>query len=983
MTPLERLRTVWSGFAPGRRRLVTIAVALVATYVVAGFVLVPAVIKSQIHKQVPKALHRSARLTKARFNPFTLKTTLIGFQLLDRDTTLLFGFDTLVINLSSLSIPQRAVVLDEFRLVKPIIVARLLPDGRPAIHDLFDAADSARPAADSARPAARPSANAVAQAGDSAKPAAMPRLTVRHAAVAGGQITFVDQSRTPVFEQHATDLSAEIGGFSTLPRKEGDHDLTILLSSGARIEWSGTSTLQPLLLKGRFTISKLPLHALAEALAGKLPLELREGQADLTVEYQGDRAANGAIHLAIPDASLILSNLAVRPRGATDDWLKVPEFGVRHVRASYPQRTARVGSLTVKDLWVSAAYDSSGLNWQRYLDAFKPESAAADTAPAWTAVLDTIQLLNGTAVLADRRKQPAAGVTVSSIQVALTNVSTDSTQRLGLTAGALIGGLGRFTMTGGAVRSPLRADFDLSLQNLQLSLAQPYLGEQPPAHLDSGAVSVRGSLHLRDTHPQTLFEGSAAVTSLGLADSADSPMLGWPSMTVRGIRLTTAPDLLRIRQVTVDHPFMRIAISREKEFNFSPVINAVPVDTTAPGFPYEVQEITLVNGQVDFSDFSLVLPFRTLVDSTQGSIRDVASFGATNGSMEIAGRTGTAGSARASGRMRFAEPFKSTSIQAEFRNVELPTFTPYSAQFMGYSIRTGTLDLDVTYNIVNRQLEANHHIVATNLNLGDKVEGGESPGFLVRLAVSLMKDSRGRITIDAPASGSVDDPQFSYRKMVWDAVKHVMGRIASAPFRFIGGLLGIGGDDVELVDFDPGRSVLLAPERVKLDTLAAELVRKPELTIGVEGRYDSTADEAAIRESMLNARIAAKRDSMTAVARGDTSATVLAGIMEVLYAEQFGRARLDSLKARFTPQGQPIQAVEYQAELRIQMLAAQPVEADFLRNLALSRAAAIRTALLASGSVDSTRVTVADPAAAKRKKAGSNRVASEMTMDAR
>src|SRR5262245_7249087 len=104
MTPMQRLRALWQGLAPGRRRFVTIAVAALVSYTLLGFFVVPLIIKSQIQKRVPLALHRPARLQKARFNPFTLQTTLAGFQLLDRDTTLLFGFDTLVINLSSLSI---------------------------------------------------------------------------------------------------------------------------------------------------------------------------------------------------------------------------------------------------------------------------------------------------------------------------------------------------------------------------------------------------------------------------------------------------------------------------------------------------------------------------------------------------------------------------------------------------------------------------------------------------------------------------------------------------------------------------------------------------------------------------------------------------------------------------------------------------------------------------------------------------------------
>ena len=130
-------------------------------------------------------------------------------------------------------------------------------------------------------------------------------------------------------------------------------------------------------------------------------------------------------------------------------------------------------------------------------------------------------------------------------------------------------------------------------------------------------------------------------------------------------------------------------------------------------------------------------------------------------------------------------------------------------------------------------------------------------------------------------------------------------------------------------------------------------------------------------------RAETQRDSLTVVARGDTSATVLAGILDVLYTEQFGRAAFDSLRARHMTAAATRDVVPYYAEVRRQLLAVQPVAPGFLPNLARERAAAIRTALLAGGRVDSTRVTVSEPAAASRKKTGSSRVASEMSMDAR
>ena len=114
-------------------------------------------------------------------------------------------------------------------------------------------------------------------------------------------------------------------------------------------------------------------------------------------------------------------------------------------------------------------------------------------------------------------------------------------------------------------------------------------------------------------------------------------------------------------------------------------------------------------------------------------------------------------------------------------------------------------------------------------------------------------------------------------------------------------------------------------------------------------------------------------------AQADTSMTALGDILEALYAAQFSQPALDSLRGQFPPD---TARAAYYAAVRTRLLAAQPVEAGRLESLGRERGNAIAAVLLARGHLDSTRVAVPDPAPVKRKKAGSSRVPSEMSMDA-
>ncbi len=952
-----------------------VAAVVVVVYAALGALLVPWILRGRILGATNAYLHRPATLNRVRFNPFTLKATLSGFDLRDHDGSRLLAFDTMVVNLSLASIPLRARVLDEFRLVRPLIVVRVESNGRLAIADILAERDTTTPPPE-------------------AGPSSPPRVQIARLSLEAGEVVYIDNSRSPRYEEDFTDLGVTVDGLSTLPNHTGDHVLTANFASGAQLRWSGQNTVRPLRLNGELNVTGVPLPKIAEVLGGGSELHLVRGVAEANFHYEVRQDSGQALQATVPSASLSATDLAVRPKDAAEDWAKLSRFSVEGITAEWPQRSVRIAAVRLNEPWIRAArLADSTVDWTHYMpraSARTPDSTTVPSKPSapWQVRLDSLALTGGSVHLTDHLVQPAAKVDVRDIRVALSPVTNDSTTPVGIDASAAMGKRSSLSVTGQATQFPFATDLDVSLRDLDLKLGQPYVRAKVPAQLTSGSLSVRGKAKLRKTRPNMVFDGGATVARFELQDSVGDSLLAFRGLKVTGIHLTSAPDLLRIKQIAIDSPFARIAVSRERTLNLTTL---VPQTTDTSTHPYEIQEVAFTGGTIDFSDESLILPFRARIDSTWGFIRDVASFGGTAGTLELEGKVEPYGLSRANGTIRLTDPFAATDIRADFRNVDMTTLTPYSAQFAGYSIKDGKLDLDLEYHIKDRQLQASHKIVATNLTLGPAVEGGESPGFLIKLAISLLKDKEGRIKLDVPVEGTVDSPEFSYRGIVWHAIKSVLGKIATAPFRFLGKLLGIGGDDVELVDFDPGRVDVIAPEKEKLDSLSAELGRKPELTLSVEGRYDSISDVAALREASLQRQIAGRRDSLSGKAQSDTSTTMLAQIMESLYEGKFGRPARDSLEAgfkaawaadtahaskKFDPSG-------YQAELRARLLAAQPVGAGDLEQLGRDRASAIVAALLSGGLVDSTRVKATDPAPVKKKKAGSSRVPSEMTMDAK
>ena len=87
---------------------------------------------------------------------------------------------------------------------------------------------------------------------------------------------------------------------------------------------------------------------------------------------------------------------------------------------------------------------------------------------------------------------------------------------------------------------------------------------------------------------------------------------------------------------------------------------------------------------------------------------------------------------------------------------------------------------------------------------------------------------RGRIDLQVPIEGTIDSPEFAYKKVLWQAVRKILANVAAAPFRAIGRMFGADQEDLELVGFVAGRSDLPAPEQEKLAKVAAEVAARPE-----------------------------------------------------------------------------------------------------------------------------------------------------------
>jgi hypothetical protein len=396
-----------------------------------------------------------------------------------------------------------------------------------------------------------------------------------------------------------------------------------------------------------------------------------------------------------------------------------------------------------------------------------------------------------------------------------------------------------------------------------------------------------------------------------------------------------------------------------------------------------VERVSVEKASVDFSDLSLVLPFAAKIEELGGSVAGLSTDRASRALAKLEGRVDEFGLARVEGSVSTFDPTDFMDLRVAFRNIEMTPFSPYSATFAGRRIASGRLGLDLQYKIDKGALAGDNKVELMKFTLGERIESPSALSLPLDLAIALLTDADGRINIAMPVKGNVNDPQFSYGHLVWQAVTTMLTNIVTAPFR---ALFGSGGDAVESVSFDAGRAALLPPEREKLKRVAEALEKRPQLKLVVEGQY-SDADRAALRKRDVATAVAALLESEAA---GDEPPPVNARdaktqrAMEALFVKRASEQALAEFAAQTgKARGKPVERVGalsalvgrasedgafYDALLE-RLNAAAPLPGDALDQLGQARGVAVAEHLEKTLSVPAARLERKPPAASDGERA--------------
>ncbi len=912
---------------PSIKTLAISLVGLFVAYALFGWLIFPRMLESQAIRYISEKTGHHLSLDRPEFNPFTLSLRISNLHLQEPDGKQLLGFQRLTVTFSATSIFRRALVFNAIQLDDPEAAIVLKPDGRLNWSALLDSLDG--------------KAAQAAHQHDSQ----LPRINIRNFGLKGGRIDFADEKTG--FATRISPVDLELRDVSTFPNDKGRYQISARTSFGARVKWQGQAMLNPLSVDGSMSVENLDLAPLTPYFRDVLPNAPPAGVASISTDYHISYAENQP-NLALKNLTGKLSNFRISVGGnpvsiktieakngqydLTRDRIALDTLALSGGKVAQPGLTSpellQLGKLT----FTNAKIDLSGkrITLDRIdfkngrldavrnaksrinlLDALhaampvpgvKPEKKPH--AAPWRYRVNRLELANSAVTFRDESVKPAAVIALNDIALSVEDIGDNLSAPLPVRLSFRAEDGGSFTASGQVVPAGPSADLHLKLANLALKPAQPYLASAAKLRLASGQLDAEG--HATYGRQGAAYKGSFSLRNVSMLEAdTGAVFLGWKFIGSRNLKV--APAGLDIGELDVDHLDTKLIINRDKTVNLShilrnpkPAAAAKPAKKSTP-FLLNIDRIRISHGEMNYADYSLILPFAARIHKLHGYINGLSSTPGASGRLELNGQVDRFGLARAIGRIDLFDPTNFTDIKVMFSNVDMPRLTPYSTTFAGRKIDAGKLSLNLEYKIKNHQLEGNNRIIIDNIQLGERVESPQAKDLPLDLAIAILEDSDGRIDLGLPVSGNLDDPQFSYGGIIWKAIVSIFEKIATAPFRALGALFG-GGEKIDSIHFDPGVARLSPPEHEKIIRLAGVLNKRPGLAMTVHGVY-SGADRIALQDLQLRREVAVKAGEHLGNHGNPgplpTGSPRIQDALESLFSDRIGSGELASLKEGF------------------------------------------------------------------------------------
>ncbi|MGA3267542.1 MAG: DUF748 domain-containing protein [Verrucomicrobiota bacterium] len=886
----------WKSLSSRKRRVALWVLGLLLFYTILGFLILPPIIRSVVVKQLSKQLDRDVSIEKIRLNPYALSCTIHGLLIKDPDREPFVAWDEFYVRVGLASFLGHPWVLKELSLSGPFVRVQMNKDYTFNFSDLVTKfSTNTAPAKTESQPLA---------------------LRIDRLHIGGATAALADFTPREPFRRTLGPLDVTLINFRTDPDNKNPYAFTGTTDAGEQISWSGFFYLDPLRSEGELKLFHFALNKYAPLYQDLVRFEIRGGEIALDAKYRFALSATNRA-AAVQDTAFALRDFRLGMPGDTNDIADLPLLDVTGASVDLDHHQATVDSVTATG---GRLFLRRGTNEAINVVELSQPAEPVTNAPGgilfllrsvtnavamllnstnqWSATVHSVDFAHCALHLEDLANSRPARLDLTDIALAARNISNIPGTNLDAELALRWNTNGSIKTTVSATFLPPTADIQLDLDQLDLGTLDPYLEPKLNLFVIGSKLGLHGQVLLRTPQgqlPQVTFHGDASLDDFHTVDGIMAEdLLKWDSVNLTGIAANLNPQTVSIREIAVNDAYARLIIETNGTINLlnalrltntnAPSTNQTevavvrkpaapsatetnrppappPASRNAPennGLPQiAIGAIVISNTAISFTDRSIKPNVNMSIQQVNGRIAGLSTEQLQHADLNLNAKVDGVGPVTITGTINPFSGTQTNDVKISVKDMDLTPASPYSGKFAGYRIAEGKLNMDLTYDLVGRKLQAKNVITLDQFTFGEKVDSPEATHLPVRLGVAILKDRDGKIVLDVPVEGSLDDPKFRIGKVVARAIENILVKVATSPFSVLGALFGGGGEELGWQDFAIGSADLTPADRQKLDSLAKGLYARPALQLEIAGSVDPDGDREGLQRAALDREIRA------------------------------------------------------------------------------------------------------------------------------
>ncbi|MCJ8304698.1 DUF748 domain-containing protein [Shewanella sp.] len=867
---------------PKYQRYLAILLTIYLIFTALLGLLVPYVAHKQLPQELSAMLKRPVMLEDVSINPFTLKVSLTGFSVQEKDNSNFIGFGKLTFELDFWrSIINLALSVDHVTLDKPyaLLVRLNKPDSytfnfSDIIHELVN--------------------REVNETVDNQPetPNGLPHIKVKALSIVNAELVYTDKVTDS--RLHYPAMTLHLKAFDTLKNFDingnGSNQFSIRFvgKNGGEIATQGKLQLSPLNIIGELQLTAIQLPQFWSFIADEVQAKLESGQFSFNTHFEILAQADQPLQLLTQDGQFSLENISFV--NDQHPLLSLPLLSLHDISLNLADKQVRVASVETEKLSLNASLTTEGLDIVPLfmpvvtsVEAQSPKPAQQEIASsvrektgqesedqpadsAWSAIITSVTVKDYDLNLVENRLTDNTPWRIYPFNLSTGEIRSDLESPIEYRLDLAINNKGTFQSSGSVDAKQETLKADITLSKFDLNQIQAYLVPYINIDLKQGELNTKGSL-TAGSDKALYFSCDIGVDNLLIKDTLHKKTLvKWQSMSVNRLILDQDKNKLSIESINFTKPYGRIIIAEDKSTNIQALLvkaspeQAANMPAKAPAEPQapleiDIGQIRFNQGSTFFADYSLTPNFAASIEQLEGSIDKLSSTAKRPASVDIKGKIDKYAPVTLKGKLNPLLEMPYLDLALNFNSVELTSVNPYSGTYAGYYIDKGQMSLSLNYQLENNKLKGSNHLVVDQLQLGKPSDSSLATSLPVTLAIALLQDRHGVIDLGLDISGDLDSPSFSFGSIIMTAFTNVITKAVTAPFSLLAGLFG---DDEQLdkIAFEPGLAQISAYEQEKLATLAKALLNRPKLTLSIEGAIDAVSDARILKEQLLHQKLA-------------------------------------------------------------------------------------------------------------------------------